>query len=169
MKKLLNPFYGIAAMIVLVFAAACNSSVHTSATPAPANLVSKAIDSSNWVFRANEVIPQYGPTRHADGIYSVTYTNNKLIVYLPYFGRAYGGANTFSNNGPLDFTSSDFVTEKEQPKAGRWNITIKPKDNREVQSMNFTLYSNGNANLNVTMSSRSSISFSGSVEPLKNK
>jgi hypothetical protein len=166
MKKLLQAIYSIAAIILLGTALACNTSGHSTA-PASPNAVAWAIDSGKWVFTANQVIPQYGPSRHADGTYSVTFTGSKLLVYLPYYGKAYAGANTFSNNGPLDFTSANFIVDKQQTKAGRWSITIKPKDYSEVQSMNFSLYSNGNASLNVTMNNRSAISYSGTVEPFK--
>jgi len=149
----------------MIIGVACNTS-HQTAAPATANAVSKAIDSGKWVFAPNQVIPQYGSSRYADGSYSVTFSNNKLVVHLPYFGKAYSGANTFSSNGPLDFTSSNFVMDQLKDPKGKWSIALKPKDYNEVQTMNFTFYSNGTANLSVTMNNRSPISFSGGVEPL---
>jgi hypothetical protein len=159
MKKIIKIF---AAATILVIATACNSSNNIIAT----DTVNNAVDSS-WIFTATDVMPQYGASRHADGSYSVNFSNNKLVVYLPYFGRAYSGADVFSRTGPLDFTSNKFVINKRQTKKGHWSITIKPKDYSEVQSMNFMFYDNGSANLSVTMSNRTPISFTGSVSGFK--
>jgi len=168
MKNLIRPLYGIAAIALLVTAGACNSSNHAMATAtASGEAVVRAIDSSKWKFIATEVMPQYGTSRHADFNYDVKFTNDKLVVYLPYFGKADAGANLLSDKGPLDFTSSNFTIDKRQGKKGQWLVTLVPKDYREVQSMNFTFYPNGNANLSITMTNRTAISFAGNVEPLK--
>ena len=99
-------------------------------------------------------------------IWNNTCSNNKFIVYLPYFGRAYS-ATFGSSQGPLDFTTSDFDIAKEEKKTGQWSLVLKPKDNKEIQSMNFTLYDNGAGDLNVTFTNRSPISFRGNVTPKK--
>jgi hypothetical protein len=166
MKKIAQQL-GLGLLILMLAAtSACNSSNRVSATE-KANNISRAIDSSSWTFTAIDVMPQYGTSRHADGNYSVNYNNNKLVVYLPYFGRAYSGANVFATNGPLDFTSNNFTITKRQNKKGHWSIVIKPKDYNEVQSMNFMFYNNGSANLSVTMSNRTPISFTGTVSGFK--
>lgn len=166
MKNLIKPFYGIAAMALLLTASACNSSSHATAT-ASGEAIVRAIDSSKWKFIATEVMPQYGTSRHADFNYDVKFTNDKLVVYLPYFGKADAGANVFSDKGPLDFTSTNFNIDKRQGKKGQWLVTLVPKDYREVQSMNFTFFSSGNANLSISMTNRTAISFGGNVEPIK--
>ena len=66
--------------------------------------------------------------------------------------------------GPLDFISKDFTTDKQLVKPGEWTIKIKPKDNTEVQLMIFTFFSNGTADLSVSMMNRSPISFGGRVD-----
>ena len=164
MKKTIKLFAAVIITIMTVIA--CNSSNHATATDT-ANNIKQAIDTGTWTFTAIDVMPQYGTARHADGNYSVNYNNNKLVVYLPYFGRAYSGANVFATNGPLDFTSNNFTLTKRENKKGHWSITIKPKDYSEVQSMNFMFYNNGSANLSVTMSNRTPISFTGTVSGFK--
>ncbi len=167
MKKIAR-FYSIVVMMsgLTVLINACNSTNRVTAAET-ANIVTKAIDSSKWVFVPVDIMPQYGTSRHADPNFSVTYNNNKLIVYLPYFGRAFSGADVLSTKGPLDFTSTDFTISKRETKKGHWSISIKPKDYREVQAMNFMFYSNGSANLSVTMTNRTGISFSGTVDGWK--
>jgi hypothetical protein len=68
---------------------------------------------------------------------------------------------------PLDFTTTDFTIRKDHNDKGRWNITISPKDYREVQSFDFIFFNNGSAQLNVQLTNRSSISFNGAVKPGK--
>ena len=126
-------------------------------------------DTANWIFSPTTVLPQFGTSRPVTGSYSVTYFKNKVSVYLPYFGKAYAGADIYSGNSPLDFTSVNYTMEKQPAKKGGWTIILVPKDYSEVESMRFTFYDNGNATLDVTMRSRSPISFYGNVETGKRK
>lgn len=131
-----------------------------TAKPAPAGMVT---DSSNWEFTAVQAMPQYGTPQYISANYTVTCTGKKLIVYLPYYGRATAGIDIYSGKGPLDFKSADFTIKKLKAKPGRWSISIRPNDYREVQSMDLTFYDDGTANLNVSLSNRSPISFTGTV------
>jgi len=164
MKKIMQQC-GVVLLVLMIAASACNSTSRATGVDTAKN-ISRAND-SGWIFTAIEVIPQYGVSRHADFSNTVNYSSNKLVVYLPYFGRAYSGANVLSRTGPLDFTSNNFTIIKRQGKKGHVSITIKPKDYNEVQSMNFTFYNNGSANLSVTMTNRTAISFTGTVSGLK--
>ena len=89
------------------------------------------------------------------------------MSYLPYFGKANVGADIMSGKGPLDFTSVDFIAETLRPKEGEWHVSIKPKDYSEVQQLSFNLYSNGSATLDVIMTNRSAIRFTGRVQAMK--
>lgn len=158
--------YLISMLLIVMAATGCSGSKQAAAANFSKEVITEAIDNNEWVFTANYVMPQSGRSRSTNGLYTVTYSANKFIVYLPYFGRAYT-AQLGSNQGPLDFNTSDFDLVKEQKKEGEWSLTIKPKDYKEVQSMNFTLYDNGSADLNVTLTNRSPISFRGTVAPKK--
>lgn len=121
-------------------------------------------DTLLWEFSADKMLPQFGTTKFiSGGNYGVSYKEKKLVVYLPYYGRAYGGIDVYSGRSPLDFTSSDFTIEKKLLKKGRIRYTIHPKDNIDVQTLSFIFYDNGDADLNVVMSSRSPISFTGTI------
>ena len=154
-------------VMLLVVALLLNACGSTKNIPANTAIITQAIDSSKWKFTVNDVMPQYGTSRPANGNYDVVLSNNKLTVYLPYFGRAFSGADILSGTGPLNFTSVDFTTDKLQNKKGQWTITIKTNDYREVQTMSFSFYSNGRANLSIIMSNRSPISYTGTVEAVK--
>ena len=132
------------------------------------SVFASAKDSVLWEFSANTVMPQLGTTKFISGSnYGVTYKDKKLVVYLPYYGRSYSSADIYSVRSPLDFTSKDFTIEKKALKKGRIRYTIHIKDNIEVQTLNFIFYDNGEADLGVVMSSRSPISFTGSISPLQ--
>ena len=168
MKNKLKKWYNYATAIILVAAllmAACTTSRQsTGGTATEADLM-MAIDSSNWIFTPSVMIPAYGNSRQITSSYSLRLSNNKLWVYLPYYGRASAGADLLSGKGPMDFTSNNFVLDKQQTKQGEWSIDIKPNDNREIQAMHFTLFSNGSASLDVNMINRSAVSYQGNVLP----
>jgi len=160
MKQLIDK-PGLAFIIVfLLLLASCSSAQKTTETK---ESVTTSIDSNRWNFTVQMVRPQEGMTRQPNGTYSVTYKPGNLNVYLPYFGRAFSGADVFQGKSALDFISKDFTVEKEQQGEGKWRIVFKPKDNPQVQSLTFVLFSNGSATLDVIMTSRSPISFSGIV------
>lgn len=127
--------------------------------------VGQAVSDDRWIFRTNRVMPQSGRTRNVTGIYEVRCTKDTLVVQLPYFGRAFSGAATMSTQSPLDFRSTDFTINKKENDKGKWDVVIKPNDYREVQSMTFTFFNNGSAQLNVQLTNRTPISFSGNVMP----
>ena len=126
-----------------------------------------AIDSNKWTFTVNQVRPLVGRTRQANGTYTVIFNENKLVVYLPYFGTATGGADVLSGKGPLDFTSNDFMVNKQQTQPGEWKMHIEPKDYNEVRTMDFTLYANGSSSLDIVLTNRSGISYSGVADVIR--
>ena len=165
MKKLFNYLLTGIAFISIILTG-CSGSKQAAAPDVSKEAITASINKGEWVFTANYVMPQSGRSRSTNGLYTVTYSASKFVVYLPYFGKAYS-ASIGSSQGPLDFTTSDFDLSKEQKKEGQWSFVLKPKDYKEVQSMNFTVYDNGSADLNVTLTNRSPISFRGNFAPKK--
>ena len=146
----------------------CTSTKQAEAvTGASPEQVAQAIQENRWIFRTNRVMPQSGRTRNVTGLYEVRSTADTIVVFLPYFGRAYSGAATMNTQSPLDFRTTDFSIDKKEEKNGSWEVVVKPKDNREIQSMAFSFFTNGSAQLNVLLTNRSPISFSGTVMPRK--
>ena len=152
-------------MPLILIVAGC-SPVKQAAVTASNEEIEQAIAADNWIFIADRALPQRGRSRNLTGQYEVRCSKDTIIVYLPYFGRAYSGP-VLETRSPLDFKSTDFTVSKAQNDKGRWNITIRPKDYREVQSFDFMLFNNGSAQLNIQLTSRSSISFNGNVKPGK--
>ena len=154
-------------MTLMLLLSACNSTYRTMMKAATQKTVTAAIDSSKWVFTPITMIPQFGNSKPVYGGYAVTCKKDTLNVYLPYYGRAYAGADILSTTSPLDFISTNFAIDKALAKEGQWKINTKPKERTEVQSMSFTFFSNGSADLTITLANRSSVSFTGNVGPVK--
>ena len=135
---------------------------------APAEPLATSVDSGRWTFTVQMVRPQEGMNSQPNGTYSVIFKPGNLNVYLPYFGRAFSGAEVFQGKSALDFISKDFSIDKQQPSEGRWRIVVRPNDQRQVQTMTFQLFNNGTGSLDIIMTNRSPISYTGQVSRSRN-
>ena len=160
---LLCLFLGVPFILIL---SGCTPAKQVTGGTASNEEIAQAIAADNWIFIADRALPQRGRSRNLTGQYEVRFSKDTIMAYLPYFGRAYSGP-VMETRSPLDFKTTDFTINKAQNNKGRWNITIRPKDYREVQSFDFVLFDNGSAQLNVQLTSRSPIGFNGFVRPGK--
>lgn len=164
MRRIINNkiFFLPVCFAAIVIAHACSSGREiTKATPQE---ITQAISNNQWKFVATYVTPSYGSSRNLTSEYSVSAANNKLVVALPYFGKLNSSAGALEGN-PLDFTSTSFNISKETRSEGGWIVTIKNPD-PEVQSMTFTFFDNGSAQLSIIMANRTGISYTGRVSPV---
>lgn len=122
--------------------------------------IQQMFDTKNFIFRAETANPQSGRTRQLTQEYHLTISRDKIICFLPYYGRAYSAP--VSSEGGIKFTSIDFSYDVKKAKKG-WEITITPKDVTDVHQMYLTAFTNGRATLQVTSNSRQNISFNGYV------
>ena len=129
--------------------------------------VQNLINSKNFVFKAQTMLPMTGGSRQLTSEYDVRVLGDSVVSYLPYFGRAY--SVTYGEPGGLDFTSTKFDYEVNHRKKGGWDVTIKLTDTRDVQQLNFTISENGYATLQVTSNNRQPISFNGYIAERKRK
>ena len=120
-------------------------------------------DSQHFIFSAQSANPLRGGYRMLTSPYDVTVTKDSLISYLPYFGRAY--STSYNPSEPtLNFTSTSFSYSIKPYKKNGWEITVKPKDQMDIQKFLFIIYDNGSASLNVTFNSRDPITFNGIIQ-----
>ena len=147
-------------ILIIFFIGVFLSCSHHTANSKSAAIV--PFTDSNWVFIPAIVRPQVGNSTPVNGNYTVSLNSHKLNVYLPYFGRAYDGSDVFSGKNPLDFISTDFTINQLLKKNGQ-EFIIRPNDQPGVQSMDFTFYTGGNANLYINMFTRSGIGFTGNA------
>ena len=161
-NKSLKSLTGLVVASILFITCSSEKQIDSSFTQ---DEITRAINNSRWTFSANSASPSYGSYRNLTGGYFVKCQNDTLIVALPYYGKLNSAAGALEGN-PLDFKSTNFTLSKQDKKPGEWMVTINRPD-QEVQSMTFTFFDNGSAQLNVTMTNRTSISFSGNVTPAK--
>lgn len=143
----------------------CSSTKNTSTYKSDASpiTIKNMIDSQSFIFVAESVNPVRGRFRILTSPYDVTVSQDSLTSYLPYFGRAYT-APIDPSQGGIQFTSTNFSYELSHNKSDKWDVVIKPKDRQDVQQLNFSIFDNGTASLNVISNSRDPISFNGHLQ-----
>lgn len=126
------------------------------------------VESKNYIFKAESVNSSRSRFRHLGTEYDLAVTSDTIIAWLPYFGRAYSAPINPSEGG-IKFTSVDFEYTLEKKKKSSWEILIRPKDARDVQTLYLTVYDNNKASLRVNSINRESISFNGYIIEGKGK
>ena len=143
---------------------ACSSS--NKAVKLNADDIKAMVNSSQFVFVANQVSPLRGRTRNLTSRYTVNVSKDTVDCYLPFFGHA-TQAPMDPSQGGIQFVSTKFSYDVVAKKENQWTVTIKPGDNTSVQQLFFTIFSNGSASLSVISTYRDAISFSGHIEKRK--
>ena len=69
--------------------------------------VQNAVQSKEFVFKAQTVMPMSGTTRQLNTEYDVRFFGDSVVSYLPYFGRAYN-VSYGGQDGGINFTSTMF-------------------------------------------------------------
>jgi len=129
-------------------------------------VVVQAIESKNYIFKAQTVTPQRGGLRHLTPEYDFVVKPDTLNIDLPYFGRAYSAPINPSDAG-IKFTSMKYEYAAKRNKKNRWEITIKPNDVNWVRDLYLTVFDNGRASLRVNSNDRESISYDGYLKTNK--
>lgn len=124
--------------------------------------IASAIETQDFVFRAQSILPVYGYSRQLSGGYDLRITPDKVVSFLPYMGRIYTPPIDPAG-GPLRFTSTDFVYAEQPQKKGGWNISIKPKDVRTVREFMLNISEDGYATLQVSGNDRQPVTFYGYI------
>lgn len=156
MQKLQNILVKSLLVIILT-----GSSIVIHAQDLDKSVVQNFIKSKEFVFKAQTVLPMTGMSRQLTSEYDVRFLGDSVVAYLPYFGRAYSAG--YGEGGGIDFTSTKFEYKVKERKKGGWDITIKPQDAKDVQTLIFTVSENGYASLQVTSNNRQPISYNGYV------
>lgn len=153
-------------VLLLLLILGAGSFAQTSVKPKEsekAKKIKELISSRNYVFQAQTVFPMSGRTRQIAGEgYDVSVSKDTVNSYLPYFGRAFS-APIDPSKGGIQFISKSFEYTEAPGKKGGWDITIKPKDIRDVQQLFFSVSEDGYASLQVTSTNRQAISFNGVI------
>src|SRR5436189_3589680 len=82
-------------------------------------IIQQAIETKNFIFKAESVTPQRGRMRQLAPEYDVVVRPDTIISFLPYYGRAYSAPINPSEGG-IQFTSTNFDYVISQKKKSRW-------------------------------------------------
>lgn len=129
--------------------------------------IQNLIQSGNYVFVAQNVMPLGGRTINLTSIYDLQVLRDTVISNLPYFGRAFVAPMNPSEGG-IRFTSTDFDYKVKDRKGG-WDIAITPKDAKDVRQMLLSITESGYGNLQVISNNRQQISYNGYVMERKGR
>ncbi|CAD0004304.1 MULTISPECIES: DUF4251 domain-containing protein [Flavobacterium] len=121
------------------------------------------IDSKNFVFEAQKVIPQGGGLLNLDyNTYFLKFSETRTTCDLPFFGRAfsvpYGGGD-----GGVKFEGiPEGIQIEKKKKSYNIKATVKGKD--DVYNLFMIVFFDGGASLSVNSNNRASISYDGEIE-----
>ncbi|HEV7621823.1 MAG TPA: DUF4251 domain-containing protein, partial [Flavisolibacter sp.] len=87
---------------------------------------SDLINSRDFIFKAQTVLPLSGSFRNLTSEYDVVVSPDSVNANLPYFGRAYT-APIGESSGGINFISTNYEYNVKPWKKGSWQITIVPK------------------------------------------
>ncbi|OCX50825.1 hypothetical protein BEL04_19030 [Mucilaginibacter sp. PPCGB 2223] len=166
MKTLMNFAVRIALLLVvgtLIFDTALAQDKKAARKAKRLEEVKQVIENRRYVFEPTYMNPMRGGGKQLTSDYDMQIRQDSLISYLPYSGQAYQAPVDPTKNA-LDFTSTKFEYTTTKNKKGGWEITIVPKDNREIQKMFLTISEDGYATLRITSYNRDAISFEGTIE-----
>jgi hypothetical protein len=127
--------------------------------------IKKDVDNKTYTFIAEQATPLGGGTIELTSVtYDIRVTPDSVISYLPYFGRAYFDVGYNPTDQGLKFTSTKFDYTVSEAKRGGWEILIKPKDVKYLQSLRFYISPSGYGQLNATMINRDPINYQGRLK-----
>ncbi|MEP6675873.1 MAG: DUF4251 domain-containing protein [Ferruginibacter sp.] len=138
------------------------------ATQAQQRDIKKLVDSQSYIFNAQTAYPSTGGSRQLSYGYDLTITKDKIVAYLPYFGRAYT-APVDPSEGGIKFTSTSFDYTVTAGKKSGWDVAIKLKDVNTVQEFSLTIFDNGTASLSIIPLNKQAITFDGYIDAVKTK
>src|ERR1700755_1325864 len=134
MKTLRNIF--ILLLIVSAgYSAACAQTTRKEKKAAKEAAIKCNVESKEYAFLANYVLPQRGGGRALTSEYTLRVTKDSVISFLPYFGQAYFDVGYNNSDGGVKFTSTKFEYKVTEKKKGGWEITIKPTDVKNINTL----------------------------------
>jgi hypothetical protein len=131
-----------------------------------ASTIKNLIESKQFTFHAQTALPSSGASRQLTPDYDLKVSNNTIVSYLPFFGRAYSVPYGGSDGG-FNFTSTKFEYSIADRKKGGWEISIKPRDVLDFREFLLSISENGYGTLQALTNNRQPISFTGYVTPIK--
>jgi hypothetical protein len=125
------------------------------------------IDSQRYIFEAQSATSSGGSTHQLTYGYDLIIKKNSLEAYLPFYGRAYSATIGSSDDAGIQFKTSDFDYTVKEGKKGGWDVTIKPKNVKDVNQILLSISKAGYTTVYVNSNNRAMISFYGYIKAVK--
>ena len=127
------------------------------------SIIKTLLDNKQYVFVPQSITTNHGRNRQLDNSYFLKLKNDSLVVYLPYFGRAYSAPINTSDAG-FDFTTTNFDYSVAAGKKNSYIVSVKTKDRTFNTEFTITVFDNGTAYLRTSSNDKEPVSFNGSVK-----
>jgi hypothetical protein len=123
------------------------------------------IESKNFVFDAEKVMPQGGGLRILDyNTYSVKFNTQNTVGDLPFFGRAFNIA--YGGDGGIKFEGKpENIKIEKKKKSYIIKATVKGKE--DTYDLMFSVFYDGKTTLSINSNKRASISYDGKIRAPK--
>jgi hypothetical protein len=164
--SVMKTFRKIFVLLLIVSAGLSAANAQTGKDKKAAKLaeIKNSIVAKRYTFIANYALPLRGGGRQLTSEYDFRVTPDSLISFLPYFGQAYFDVPYNPTDGGIKFTSTKFEYKAVEKKKGGWEITIKPKDVKNLNTLNLYISPDGYGSLSVTSFNRDFITFDGMLK-----
>ena len=151
---------------IILFSIGCKSYTSPNKDELRARL-NTAIEEDRYIFSAQSATPMSYKLINLSYGYYLKVSKDTIKAYLPYYGRSHS-APIDPNNIGITFTSTDFEYQKETLRDS-WKVNIKIKDNPERSQLYLSISNSGYADLQVSETTRQSISYRGTIDVKNNQ
>jgi hypothetical protein len=126
----------------------------------------KLVESKQYIFQAEHMLPTSGPTKYLTDDYSLTVKNNKAIADLPYYGQVYN--YTYGEDGGIKF-NNEYSNYNTQIKENKQKIIVefKVKGDNDYYRCHLTVTKTGSSTLSVQGNNKQTIQYWGDLKQLK--
>jgi len=127
--------------------------------------ISQMIENRDFVFNATDMLPRGGGVVSLGYDFDVQIRNDLIISYLPFFGKSYN-VNFGDHNTGFDFTGTVENFDIKKRKKG-YKVNVEVKNAGDHLNYTFHIKYSGFATLTLASSKRQSISYLGTIDPIK--
>ena len=128
----------------------------------------KMVESKNFIFKAEHMLPTAGPSKYLTDDYSLEIQSDKAIADLPYYGEAYNVS--YGGDGGIEFDNEyrEYKTEIKEKKK-KILVRFKVRGDKDYYECLLTITSKSSVTLNIQPNNRQSIQYWGNLKPLPQK
>jgi hypothetical protein len=121
-----------------------------------------ALDNRHFTVDVDYMLPSSGSPRFLNAPYSLFVNDEKIVSYLPYFGRAY--SIPYGGGKGLNFNSTITEYTMKQDDNGKTLIDLQTATDEDRYYYHIEVFANGNTLITVSSNQRQQISFQGKLK-----